>query len=284
MQYFFYALAFFFGAALGSFILVVAERYNTGLPFFRGRSMCFSCRMQLGGKDLFPIFSFLFLKGRCRHCGSRIPANTLLAEIAMGFLSMLAAYMSGIFDNFQFSIFNFQSIFNFLILNLIFGTILLISIYDLKHFIIPDSFLAFLLGFSLLHNSLFIIHDSFPLSLFRFAVSGALLALPFLLIFLLSRGRWLGLGDVKYIFVIGFFLGLIQGVSAVVLAFWIGAAVSLFALLLKNLKSHIHLPMFGNNLTIKSEIPFGPFLSAGIIISLYLNADILKIQSLINSF
>lgn len=281
MQYFFLILIFLFGAALGSFIAVIADRYNTGLPFFKGRSICFSCNTQLQRKDLFPIFSFLFLRGKCRYCQSRIPKEAFIIEILMGILTILVAVKSGIFNsNFQFLIFNFQIISNFLILNFIFGTILLISVYDLRHFIIPDSFLISLFLFSLFflfinHNSYFIILSLIP---------GIVLALPFLLIFLISRGTWFGFGDVKYILVLGFFLGFSQGLSAVILSFWIGAAFSLIALSLKRFASHINLPLLKNNLTIKSEIPFGPFLSLGIIISFYLNLDLFQIHELFNFF
>lgn len=274
MLYFFLILIFLFGAALGSFVLVIANRYNTGLPFFKGRSLCFSCNTKLQKKDLAPIFSFLFLRGRCRYCQSKIPVSMFWAEIIMGILVVLAAYKSGIFDNFQF-------IFQFSILTLIFGTILLISIYDLRHFIIPDSFLIFLFILAFLHNSLFIIYHSLSYSsIFDYFFSSITLAIPFLLIFLISKGLWLGFGDVKYILVLGFLLGFSQGLSAIILAFWIGAAFSLTALFLRHSKPHINLPLFGNNFTIKSEIPFGPFLSVGIIISFYLNAGLFQIHSL----
>jgi leader peptidase (prepilin peptidase) / N-methyltransferase len=281
MVYFWGTLFFLFGAILGSFIAVIANRYNTGLSFLKGRSVCFSCNTELKSKDLIPLFSFIFLRGKCRYCGSKIPMDTFLVEIVMGVLSVLVALKLGVFDNFQFSIFNLQSIFQFTILILIFGTILLISTYDLKHFIIPDSFLISLFVFSFLYTLM--LATGYWL-LFANFISGVILAIPFLLIFLISRGKWLGFGDVKYIAVLGFFLGFAQGLSAVVLAFWIGAVFSILAILLKKLIPYINLPMFKNNLTIKSEIPFGPFISIGIIISFYLNADLFQIHSLLNTF
>jgi prepilin signal peptidase PulO-like enzyme (type II secretory pathway) len=101
-----------------------------------------------------------------------------------------------------------------------------------------------------------------------------------LFIFLISKGTWLGFGDVKYIAVIGFFLGFAQGLSAVILSFWIGAVFSLTALFLKKIVSGTNLPLLKNNLTIKSEIPFGPFLSLGIIVSFYLGLDLFHINEL----
>jgi prepilin signal peptidase PulO-like enzyme (type II secretory pathway) len=271
VEYILGTIIFLFGAALGSFIAVIVNRYNTGLPFFRGRSFCFSCNTKLANKDLVPIFSFLSLKGKCRYCDSKIPKETLIIELIMGVLSLLAAFKSG------FLIFNlsFFSFFHFLIILFIFANILLIAAYDLKHFIIPDSFLIslFILSFIYLLIS--------NLSFFPSLLSATILAMPFLLIFLISKGTWFGFGDVKYILVLGFFLGFIQGLSAIVLAFWIGAVFSLLALSLKRLKPHINLPLLHNNFTIKSEIPFGPFLSMGVIISFYLNADLFQIHSLL---
>lgn len=280
MQYYFLVLIFLFGSALGSFIAVIADRYNTGLPFFKGRSVCFSCNTKLQTKDLFPIFSFLFLRGKCRYCSSKIPKETLVIEILMGILSVLAAFKSGFF------IFNFSLLLatNYLLLTTIFATILLISIYDIKHFIIPDSFLIFLFIFSFLYLFLSLFPFSHLSLLLINLASGLVLALPFLLIFVISKGTWFGFGDVKYIAVFGFLLGFNVGLSAVVLSFWIGAAISLLALAVKKLTPHINLPLLRNNLTIKSEIPFGPFLSLGVIISWCLSLDLFQIYEIFNIF
>jgi len=277
MQYVFGVIIFLFGAALGSFINVVVNRYNTGLSFFKGRSICFSCNEKLQTKDLVPIFSFLFLRGKCRYCHSKIPKETIIFELLMGVLSILAAFKSGFFA--QAVGFNFSWLLatGYFLLMAILGNILLISIYDLRHFIIPDSFLLSFAGLALVY------HIIFGFSWF-YILAGLILALPFLLIFLISKGTWFGFGDVKYILVLGFFLGFIQGLSAVVLSFWIGAVFSLGALFLKRFVPHLNLPLLKNNLTIKSEIPFGPFLSLGIIISFCLSLDLFQIHELFNIF
>lgn len=283
MQYYFLTLIFLFGAALGSFVAVIGSRYNTGLPFLKGRSFCFSCNTQLKNKDLIPIFSFLSLGGKCRYCQSKIPKETLIIEILMGVLSVLAFFKSGLFasDPSLLITTNYLLLLNYLLLTAIFAVILLISVYDLKHFIIPDSFLISLFVFSALYT--LVLATSYWL-LFTNFLSGIVLALPFLLIFLISKGTWFGFGDVKYILVLGVFLGFIQGLSAIVLSFWIGAVFSLLALSLKKLIPHVNLPLLKNNLTIKSEIPFGPFLSLGIILSFCLSLDLLQIHEIFNIF
>jgi len=267
-----------FGVAIGSFINVVADRYNTGLAWWKGKSFCFSCNTRLKFNDLFPILSFLFLKGKCRYCGSKIPISAFVVELIMGILSLLAAFKVGFFD-FSISVihnsyFIIHILPNYLLLTSIFALILLISVYDLRHFIIPDSFLLILFVLALLYNSLFIIHYSiFYLSILPSFLSAIMLALPFLILFLISRGRWLGLGDVKYIAVLGALLGLVAGVSAVILAFWIGAAYALLALF-----------VFKKNLTMKSEVPFGPFLSLGAILGFCFNIDLFHLHDLFQIF
>ncbi len=297
MQYYFGTLIFLFGAALGSFLIVIVDRYNTGLAFFKGRSICFSCNIQLQKKDLFPLFSFIFLKGKCRYCKSKIPFNAFFFEIIMGALSLLAAFKAGLFGfDFSSALYNSYFIIHFpqyLLITVIFAVILLIAIYDLRHFIIPDSFLVSLLVLAFLYIFFPVLLPEPTQAGFHFSsllatsyqlltnfISGVALAIPFLLIFIISKGKWLGFGDVKYILVIGFFLGLAQGLSAVVLSFWIGAVFSLLAILLKKIIPYISLPLLRNNLTIKSEIPFGPFLSLGMIISFYFNVDLFQIHSL----
>lgn len=276
MEYLYIGIIFIFGSIIGSFINVIADRYNTGLSFVKGRSFCFSCGSTLTKTDLFPIFSFIFLRGKCRYCKSKIPNTVFIVEILMGILSILAAFKSGIFDsNFILMMdVGLIPLFKYLLLTFIFGTILLLSIYDLRHFIIPDPFLivffVLALGYKFLTSSFYQI--GFDL------IAGIVLLLPFLIIFFVSKGRWIGFGDVKYIFFIGFFLGISVGVSAVVLSFWIGAFISLSILFFK--KTGL-LNRF-NNLTIKSEIPFGPFLSLGVIIGFCLRLDLFQIKNLLD--
>jgi len=161
MLYLFGILIFLLGACLGSFITVIANRYNTGLSFWKGRSFCFTCNTELKTKDLFPLFSFLFLKGRCRYCESKIPKETFVIEILMGVLSVVAAFKSGLVS-LELGAMTVEIVLGYFLITAIFAVILLISVYDLKHFIIPDSFLITFLISSFLY--LFV---SFNLSIFN---------------------------------------------------------------------------------------------------------------------
>jgi len=187
MEYFWGILIFFFGAALGSFIMVIANRYNTGLSFLRGRSICFACNAELQKKDLIPIFSFLFLRGKCRYCQSKISKETIIVELLMGVLLVILAFQTGILGSHSQSIMLINW-FNFLILISIFATIALISIYDLKHFIIPDFFLVIFFILSILSNLYSVMLGSISIGyLFLNLCSGIILFIPFFLIFLFRR-------------------------------------------------------------------------------------------------
>jgi leader peptidase (prepilin peptidase)/N-methyltransferase len=277
MSFLFGILIFLSGAAVGSFVLVIADRWNTGFSFLKGRSFCFSCSAELEGRDLVPVFSFLFLRGRCRRCGSRIPFEAFAIELLMGVLSLLAGFKSD-FLSLELGAYSLEGVLGYILLFCIFSTIVLISIYDLRHFIIPDQFLIFLLIFSSAYLTL-----SSKLEALSF-LSGLLVSLPFLLIYLISHGRWIGLGDIKYMAVLGFWLGLPIGLSAIVMAFWVGAAFALAILLLKKLWPQNGLPLFRNNFTIKSEIPFGPFISLGAILNFFINVDLFQIKTFFTFF
>ena len=96
--------------------------------------------------------------------------------------------------------------------------------------------------------------------------AGVLLFLPFYILWKVSDGRWLGLGDGKLALGIGWFLGLSLGGTAIMLAFWIGAVVSVGFIVIQKLIQHTVHVRTGKQLTLKSEIPFGPFLVLGTLV------------------
>jgi len=159
----------------------------------------------------------------------------------------------------------------------IFNLLLLILLYDLKHKIIPDK-LIFIFAI-LAPINLYISSLLDPLNI----LAGFILAVPFAALWLVSRGRWIGLGDAKLALSIGLFLGFSQGVASVLLAFWIGAIFSIVVLVLKkilekNIVSNTFKLNYGNlNITMKSEIPFAPFLILGLGLSFFLSIGIEKI-------
>jgi len=246
-----FAIVFFiFGTIIGSFLNVLVLRYNTGLSIVSGRSQCFVCGKTLRWYELVPLFSFIFLGGRCASCKSRISWQYPTVEAATGALFVLSFLKFGISPA--------------TMLYLCVSSILVaVSVYDFKHKIIPDGMVflfdaAALLFFFLSHTG----------------VASAVLAAPdfwagpilfafFAFFWLVSGGKWMGLGDAKLSLGVGWCLGLSGGVFAIMLAFWIGAAVSLFLLGLERL----NLSRF--RLTMKSEVPFAPFIIVAFFLTLF---------------
>ena len=248
-----YFFVFLFGLVVGSFLNCVI--YRLALPNFslknlgglKNRSYCPHCKKTLSWQDLIPVLSFLILRGRCRHCRQKISWQYPLVEIATGLLFLL------IF-NFQFSIFNEFSIFNFLKL-IYYWTIacflIVVFVYDLKHYIIPDQIVypAILVsGIWYFISGIFDIYTKYEILNTIYSAFGA--ALFFLLIVLISRGKWMGVGDIKLAFFMGLILGFPNILVAIFSAFFIGAIIGIGL-------------MTAGRKTMKSEIPFGPFLVTG---------------------
>ncbi len=243
LNFFFPMVIFIFGLTIGSFLNCVIYRLETGESFLKGRSFCPHCKHTLSWQDLVPIFSFIFLKGRCRHCHQKISWQYPLVELATGLLFFLIFFYFS--SNFLFSIFYF----------LISSFLIIIFVFDLRHYIIPDKIIypaiIIALIFSLL-NSRFILHKSLLNPLW--SAFGA--AAFFLFIFLISRGKWMGVGDIKLAFFMGLFLSFPNILVALFSAFFIGAIIGTGLILF-------------DKKTLKSEVPFGPFLVTGTLIALF---------------
>ena len=233
---------------MASFVNVVALRYGSGLSSIKGESRCLACNTELKAIHLVPILSYLFLRGRCTYCHSRLSPQYLLIEI-----------ISGLAIVYLYSQFFHLSIFAFLLLSTIYYILTTIFLYDLRHKIIPDLFVFLFILFSFLYSFFFSsLHTTY------YILSTILVPLPFFLIWLFSRGRLLGLGDVKLMAGMGALLGLAQGFSAVFVSFWVGAACVII------------LMTVNRKLNMKSEIPFGPFLIIGTILTFCFNINLFK--------
>ncbi len=257
MSSFFLIFIFILGAIIGSFLNVVALRYNTGMTL-KGRSKCFSCGHSLTWSELVPLFSFIFQKGTCRNCKSKISWQYPVVELLAGLCFLMIFY---IFPPVTIEA-SYTTVFYLFITCLL----LIITIYDIKHKIIPDA-LVYTFGFFALLK-LFISQDAtFIIPSTSALLAGPILALPFALLWLFSRGKWMGLGDAKLVLGIGWVLGLTAGISAVVLSFWAGAVLSVLWILIvtKKFKS-------------RQEIPFGPYLILGMYLVLFFGIKIIDLQ------
>ncbi len=255
---------FIFGLAVGSFLNALIWRLHIGESILGGRSRCPKCGHILSVRDLIPIASFLIQHGKCRHCGKKISWQYPAVELATAIL-FVAAYLE-IF-NFQFTIFNEFSIINFQFLNLlrawfVIAVMIVIFVYDLKYSLILDKVIYPATVVAFLISPLIDGQGAWH------GVIGALIAAIigggfFLAQYLISKGKWIGGGDVK----MGFLMGLLLGVRGVLVALFFsyvfGAIISL------------GLIAFGKK-TMKSQIPFGTFLAVGTIIALFWAEPIMR--------
>ncbi len=254
MEFFIYILVFVLGLLSGSFLNCAIYRLNVKDNFLKGRSYCPRCKKTISFLDLIPIFSFFFLKGKCRYCFSKISWQYPIVETITG-LIFLSVFLFAQANNL-----GFLNIFYYWIIALLF---ILVFVYDLKHFIIPDLavisavFVSFIWHLFNLLNGVY----SFEVLVYYF-LSGIGASFFFLSFYLISKGNWMGFGDVKFAFAMGFFLGFPEIAIALFLSFLIGAIVGVLIIALKKKN-------------IKSEIPFAPFLVIGSFLAFFLGEQIL---------
>ncbi len=229
--------AFLAGLFFGSFFLVVSDRSVKNESFLSGRSHCDNCRRVLEWYELIPLLSFIFLKGKCRTCHSKLSFWYPISEILMGIIFAII-----------FLILKDVSILLLTLYIFLIASLFVIFITDLRYGIIPVQFIfsAFLSGIGIL-----ILNQS---SILPHIISSIGAGGFFLTIFLLTRGKGMGFGDVLYSFLMGFILGFPGIIIGLYIAFLTGALLSFILVLLKKKKLH------------GDTIPFGPFLVLGTIL------------------
>lgn len=262
-------VAFIGGLIIGSFLNVVTIRFNTGTSL-SGRSGCMSCRATLVWYELLPVVSFFVQRGRCLSCGSRISHQYWVVELATAFLFALIALQS-------------WSVTAMLFAACITSILVAIAVYDIRHTIIPDGF-VYLFGLTaLLLHAPFVLTLTLPVAFFysiEVFVSGIAVAAPLFFLWCISRGDWMGLGDVKLALGIGWALGVAGGFTALVLAFVSGAVIGVTLLVLPQVIRRLALSAPLRQFTMKSEVPFAPFLILGFFLVFFFSVDILNLVAL----
>ncbi|MCB9805851.1 prepilin peptidase [Candidatus Nomurabacteria bacterium] len=281
MNYIFLVYFFILGLIVGSFLNVVIYRYNTGKTI-GGRSGCMSCGKKLKAFELVPVFSYLFLRGKCSGCGARISSQYPLVELASGLLFLALA--TKVFDSNptfspeQASLYGASILHStfYILFATIFSILVVIFVYDIKHKIIPDGLVFAFAILALIYQLLNLDYSNINLSFWLNIFSGIIFFIPFAALWLFSQGRWIGLGDGKLVLGIGWMLGFVHGLSAIILSFWLGAIVSIAIMLTFQLKGR------GQNITMKTEIPFAPFLIIGFLIVFFYPIDVFNLSLLFN--
>ncbi len=243
-----YIIVFILGSIWGSFSNVCIHRLPDNKSVSRGRSYCPSCKKQIRWYDNIPIFSYVFLKAKCRDCSAKINVKYLLVELICALSFVWFFYLFGLS----------LTTLLFFILSIFF---IIIFFIDLKHFIIPNELTFPLMAIGLLKsfdpNLNQYLFPNFLNSLIG-GVAGYIII--WMIIFIYKRFRnkeGMGLGDAKLLSAIGFWFGWISIPFILFFSSFIALVLALPSLINKS-----------KNLS--SQIPFGPYLILGCILYLLL--------------
>jgi leader peptidase (prepilin peptidase)/N-methyltransferase len=259
---------FLLGLCLGSFVNALVwrlhEQSQTGkkkakadLSISKGRSMCPNCHHKLAGKDLVPVLSWLSLGGKCRYCHKPISKQYPLVELLTALL-FVASYLW-----WPVTLHGAQIVIFILWIVLLTGLLALL-IYDLRWFLLPNRLiypLSIIAGLMAIIGVATSVRPAMALlnEILAVLVGGGI----FYALFQLSKGKWIGGGDVR----LGWMLGLVAGTPGRSLLFIFLASV---------IGTIVSLPLLASNkLKRSSSIPFGPLLIVGIFITQLFGAAIL---------
>ncbi len=238
---------FLIGLSIGSFLNVVIFRLDKKGGVLTGRSECPKCLERLKWYELFPVLSYIFLKGRCRSCKDKISPVYPLTELITAFCLLLFYVVHkpifGLFD--------------FYYLLIIVSFVALIF-FDYLYFLIPDKIILPLIILTILFNYFFRRPEFMTLLLSALTLGGI-----FAIIYLASNGKWVGLGDAKLLFLIGLVLGYPLSFLSMILSVWIAALVGIGLMMLGRANR-------------KTALPFGSFL-AGVSILIIIFQKMLNI-------
>lgn len=228
-----------FGALIGSFANVLIFRFNSGQSIALDRSRCPHCSHTLAWFDLIPIFSYLFLRGACRYCHQRISIQYPIVEVVSSFAALYFFQL------------HWESLSQASLLYVIFMLLLILFVIDLRTFLLPDFYIVLLAIAVILYQAVSNM-DAFQEQFWGVVVGSGFL----LLLWLGTRGRGIGFGDVKLLIPLGLLFGLHGVLPLLLLAFVAGGAIGGVLLLLKLA-------------TPKTAIPFGPFLAGAAMVLLF---------------
>jgi leader peptidase (prepilin peptidase)/N-methyltransferase len=273
-------IVFIFGSCVGSFLNVCIYRLPKEISIIKPRSFCPKCNASVKWYDNIPILSFIFLKGKCRHCRQRISFRYLFVEFASSLLFLLI-YL------------NFGLTFQFFFYTFFFSLLIIVSFIDIDYHAIPDflCILGILVGLIFTFTESIVIFIKSPVGLKTLPAFKSLVGLIFGLgftylfkifgdfflgFYLRLRKRdsiegereSLGLGDVDFMGLVGVFMGIVNAVVVFMLAPFIALIYSIFALIFK--KSHL--------------ISYLPYLSLAAIVAFFWGDKILSSLPLVTLF
>ena len=255
MTYFVVLLAIL-GLVVGSAINAFAFRFGKKDSFTKGRSLCVHCRHELAPRDLIPVFSWVALRGKCRYCKKNIswsyPAIEILTSVSF---AMFGYYSEYVVRSPEWG--------NLFVLGIVLGLIaitmlIFLLLYDAKHQILPNEVVYTLIPLSFFGSWLL-----FQIPLTNILLGGVVGFGFFALLYLLTQGKGIGMGDIKLGLALGFLLGFPGILFMLFGAYVLGALYAAFLLYTKK-KS------------MQDKVPFGPFLSVGAILTLIFGLNVIE--------
>jgi len=240
------------GMIIASFLNVCADRLPAGQSLAYPPSHCPACSRRLAAKDLVPIFSYLWLRGRCRYCRATIPRRVLWVEVSTAVLFGLAYWQYGLSIELPIALFYISLFMVILVIDLEHGLILNRIVY-------PALAVALLLS---IFFTIFLTQVAIVPNIGRAAIGGGIGFVVFFLIVIVSRGG-MGFGDVKLAALIGLATGFSLVIVALIMGMILGGLVAVILLGFKIKKR-------------KEAMPFGPFLAVAAIVTLLWGNNILN--------
>lgn len=251
-------MVFILGCCFGSFVNMMEYRLAVRYKIYnlkfknlknKNRSFCDYCCRQLTWYENIPIVSWLVQKGQTKCCRKKLPFAYPIVELMMGILFVINFKITNNQipinpSNFQLLITNYQLILIYLISFIIVIFLVFSAVFDLKYMLLPD-FSTVILSIAAVVLNLFNNNFGIDNIISAFTAGGFLLIL-----YLITKGKGMGMGDVKLAFFIGLLLGWKLTIVAFYIAFIVGALAGIFLLLRKHVKKN-------------TSIPFGPFLIIG---------------------
>ncbi len=228
-----YVIIFLYGIVIGSFLNVCIYRIPKGESIVKVRSHCMNCGYQLKWYDLVPLFSFLFLRGRCRKCKQKISVQYPVIELLNGVLYCMIFAVYGVSVN-------------ALLYALLASALIALSVIDFRTYEIPVGFNIWILALGLIR----IVTDY--ADWLDYAVGFLAVSMFLLLIYLITKGRGIGGGDIKLMAACGLLLGWKRIILAFVLGCIIGSVVHTARMKISG-QGHV--------------LAFGPYLSVGVMIA-----------------
>lgn len=231
------------GLCFGSFVNALVWRLHENKNFVTGRSACPYCNHPLGPLDLVPVVSWVLLRGRCRYCARPISWQYPIVELTVAGLFVLS------YTYWPLPLLTWQAWASLVIWLFYVISLAALFVYDVRWMLLPNVIVFPLIALACIDVLLrgMVAH----MSMFTIVEHAALGALAlggiYWLLYVISRGSWVGYGDVK----LGLFMGTVLG--------WEGALMVLF---LANIFGFLFVMpgMLSGKLSRKSRIPFGPFL------------------------